>query len=96
MEMNPDAAVELGVNSGEYVGCVSRRGDAIVMVQMTHRVPRNMVFIPFHYHDCVNRLTLGLLDPHSRQPAYKQSSIRIELVEDQLAAAKISLQRRAF
>ena len=26
---------------------------------VTHRVPRNMVFIPFHFFDCVNRLTLG-------------------------------------
>ena len=65
------------------------------MVQLTQRVPRNMVFIPFHFHDCVNRLSLGLLDPHSRQPAYKQCSVRIEHT-DQKQAAKLNAQRRAF
>jgi len=95
MEMNPDAAAELGIRHQTYVRLVSRRGDAVVMVQLTQRVPRNMVFIPFHFHDCVNRLSLGLLDPHSRQPAYKQCSVRIEHT-DQKQAAKLNAQRRAF
>ena len=55
-----------------------------------------MVFIPFHYHECVNRLTLGLLDPHSRQPAYKQCAVRIEAVDDQAAAAARNMAARAF
>lgn len=95
MEMNPDAAAELGIEHQTYVRLVSRRGDAVVMVQLTQRVPRNMVFIPFHFHDCVNRLTLGLLDPYSRQPAFKQCSVRIEHV-DQAQAAKLNAERRAF
>jgi predicted molibdopterin-dependent oxidoreductase YjgC len=95
MEMNPDAADELGVAHGAYVRVVSRRGDAVVMVQCTHRVPRDMLFIPFHFHDCVNRLTLGLLDPYSRQPAFKQNAARVEKV-DQGEAARLNLERRAF
>jgi len=95
MEMNPDAAEELGLDHQSYVRVVSRRGDAVVMVQLTHRVPRNMVFIPFHFHDCVNRLTLGLLDPYSRQPAFKQNAVRIEKV-DQQEAARLNLERRTF
>jgi anaerobic selenocysteine-containing dehydrogenase len=95
MEMNPDAAAELGIEHQSYVRVLSRRGDAIVMVQLTHRVGRNMVFIPFHFHDCVNRLTLGLLDPHSRQPAFKQNAARVEKV-DQAEAARLNLERRAF
>ncbi|MFV8819035.1 molybdopterin oxidoreductase family protein [Haliea sp. E17] len=95
MEMNPDAAAELGLKNMEYVRLVSRRGDAVVMVQLTQRVPFNMVFIPFHFHDCVNRLSLGLLDPHSRQPAFKQCSVRVEKT-DQVEAAKMNVQMRAF
>jgi assimilatory nitrate reductase catalytic subunit len=95
MEMNPDAAEELGVEHQSYVRLVSRRGDAVVMVQLTHRVGRDMVFIPFHFHDCVNRLTLGLLDPYSRQPAFKQNSVRIEQI-DQQEAARLNLERRSF
>jgi assimilatory nitrate reductase catalytic subunit len=95
MEMNPDAAEELGIKHQEYVRLTSRRGDAVVMVQLTQRVARNAVFIPFHFHDCVNRLTLGLLDPYSRQPAFKQCSARIEKI-DQAEAARINAERRTF
>lgn len=95
MEINPDAAAELGVQHQQYVRLLSRRGDAVVMAQLTQRVPRDMVFIPFHFHDCVNRLTLGLLDPHSRQPAFKQCAVRLEAV-DQREAARLNSERRAF
>lgn len=95
MEINPDAAEELGLENSQYVRLVSRRGDAVVMAQLTHRVPKNMVFIPFHFHDCVNRLSLGLLDPYSRQPAYKQASVRIEHIEQDIAA-KLNVEMRAF
>jgi len=96
IEINPDLAAELGIERGEYVRLVSRRSDAVVMATPTQRVPKNMIFLPFHFHDCANRLTLGLLDPHSRQPAYKQSALRIEKLDDQLAAAKLSMEMRAF
>jgi anaerobic selenocysteine-containing dehydrogenase len=96
IEINPDLATELGIQRGEYVRLVSRRSDAVVMAQPTHRVPKNMVFLPFHYHDCANRLTLGLLDPHSRQPAYKQSAVRIETIDDQVEAARLSMEMRKF
>jgi len=78
------------------VRLISRRSDAVVMATPTQRVPKNMIFLPFHFHDCANRLTLGLLDPHSRQPAYKQSAVRIEKLDDQQAAAKLSMEMRAF
>jgi predicted molibdopterin-dependent oxidoreductase YjgC len=96
MEMNPDAAQPLGIVHGAYARLSTRRGDAVVMVQLTQRVPRNMVFVPFHFHECVNRLTLGLLDPHSRQPAYKQCAVKIEAVADQQAAAVRNVAARAY
>lgn len=95
MEMNPDAAKEMGIAHQSYVRIVSRRGDSVVMVQLTQRVPRNMVFIPFHFYDCVNRVSLGLLDPHSRQPAFKQCAIRIEHVDQELAAT-LNVERRGY
>ena len=95
MEINPDSAKDMGIQSLQYVRLVSKRGDAVVMAQLTHRVPRNMVFIPMHYHDCVNRLSLGLLDPYSRQPAFKQCAVRIEHI-DQKEAGKLNVERRAY
>jgi anaerobic selenocysteine-containing dehydrogenase len=96
VEINPDAAAELGIRHQDYVRCVSRRGDAVVMAMLTQRVPRDMVFIPFHFFDCVNRLTLGLLDPHSRQPAFKQAAVRVERVADQAGAARMNRELRTY
>jgi len=96
MEMNPDAAARLGIRHGEYARLISRRGDAVVMVQLTQRVAPDAVFIPFHFHECVNRVSLGLLDPHSRQPAYKQCAVRIERAADQVEAAKQNVAARAY
>ncbi len=96
MEMNPDSARELGIGHMTYARLISRRGYAVVLVQLTHRVPHNMVFIPFHFHECVNQLTLGLLDPYSRQPAFKQCSVKIEPASDQLAAAAANVAARSF
>ena len=96
MEMNPDAAKTLGISHGGYARLTSRRGDAIVMVQLTQRVPPNMIFIPFHFHECVNRIALGLLDPHSRQPAFKQAAVKIEAAEDQSVAALQNATARTY
>jgi len=96
MEMNPQAAEKLGVEHGSYVKVLSIRGDATVMVQCTERIAPDAVFIPFHFHECVNRIALGLLDPHSRQPAYKQCAVKIELIADQVAAAKENVEARAY
>ena len=95
MEMNPDAAADLGIEHQTYVRMVSRRGDAVVLVQLTQRIPCNMVFIPFHFYDCVNRLSLGLLDPYSRQPAFKQQAVRIEKI-DQQEAATLNAEARTY
>ncbi len=96
MEINPATASRLNLKPMEYVRVVSRRSDAVVMIQLTERVAPNAVFIPMHYYDCVNRLSLGLLDPYSRQPAYKQSAVRIEKIDDQETAARINLKARTY
>ena len=96
MEMNPDAAKKLGIAHGSYARLTTRRGDAVVMVQTTQRVSPDMVFVPFHFHECVNRLALGLLDPHSRQPAFKQCAVKIEAVDNQQAAGVRNKAARAY
>jgi assimilatory nitrate reductase catalytic subunit len=96
MEMNPQAAEKLGIEHGSYAKVVSRRGYAIVMVQCTERIAPDAVFIPFHFHECVNRVSLGLLDPHSRQPAYKQAAVKVESIVDQRAAAQENVELRAY
>ncbi len=96
MEMNPRAAAKLGIAAMDYVRVHSRRDSAVVLVQLTERVAPDAVFIPMHYFNCINRLALGLLDPYSRQPAYKQSAVRIECLEDQEAAARENVAMRNY
>ncbi len=96
MEINSATAERLNIQPMEYVRVVSRRSVAIVLAQPTQRVAPNAVFIPMHFYDCVNRLALGLLDPYSRQPAYKQCAVNIQKVENQEAAAIANLQARTY
>ena len=80
VEMNSIDAKRLGIGSLDSVRLMSRRGEMTVIVQVTECVAPGMVFIPFHFAKGSNFMTLGLLDPYSRQPAYKQSAVRIEKV----------------
>ncbi len=96
IEINPSAAERLGIGHMEYVRVISRRSDAVVMAELTERVAPSAVFIPMHFHECVNRLVLGLLDPYSRQPAFKQSAVNIERIADQETAARTNVAARTF
>ncbi len=81
LEMNPRDADRLGLSSLDFAKVSSRRGELDLTVQLTERVAPGTVFIPFHFAQGANLLTLGLLDPYSRQPAYKQNAINIERIE---------------
>src|SRR5262249_24958543 len=103
MEINPDAAQAHGVEHMGYVRLVSRRGDAVVMAQLTHRVwrtpplggPRTLSFTPFHSPARATPLPRGLLYPYSRQPAFKQCAVGIEAVA-QVTAARLNAAMRRF
>jgi len=82
VEVNPADAERLGVRSGQLVRLASRRGVVeAVVVRVTAIVREGEVFMPFHYDErCVNRLTLDEFDPISREPNYKQSAVRLEVM----------------
>ncbi|WP_254535518.1 formate dehydrogenase subunit alpha [Halomarina litorea] len=81
VEIHPETAAKLDVTDGEYVRVESRRGDIVVKAQVTDRVAPGTVFIPMHFAEgAVNELTQEELDPTSRIPEYKLSSVRIEPV----------------
>ncbi|MFQ5509195.1 MAG: molybdopterin oxidoreductase family protein [Leptospirillia bacterium] len=81
VEMNTRDAARIGAASLDFVRIASRRGSLDVMVQTSERVAPGMVFIPFHFARGANLLTLGLLDPHSRQPAFKQGAVKLEKID---------------
>ena len=76
--MNGRDAARLGIEAMETVRLISRRGEAEAVCLPTERVGPGSVFTPFHFAWGANKLSLGLLDPHSRQPAFKQCAVRIE------------------
>ena len=76
-ELHPGDAARLGVNSGDALRLVSRRGDAVVRALVATTVQPGHVFVPMHY-PAANQLTLAVFDPYSRQPAYKHCAVRVE------------------
>jgi formate dehydrogenase alpha subunit len=78
-EIHPLDAGELGIGEGDEVLLSSRRGEIKVRAQLTNRVPRKTVFVPFHYAEAVvNKLTLPALDPISKIPEFKVCAVQMK------------------
>ena len=87
VEMNPEDAADLNLNDNEMVRASSRRGKIKLAVRITDRVKKGLVFIPFHYKEAsVNLLTNDALDPHCKIPEAKVCAIKIEKLEETVAA----------
>jgi assimilatory nitrate reductase catalytic subunit len=76
VEINPDDAKRLGIETGELVEVSSRRGQLEAVAFVTGTVAPGQVFIPMHYV-ATNELTFPAFDPWSRQPAYKSAAVQI-------------------
>ena len=79
VEMSPGDAGAQGIAQGEMVEVVSARARVRARAFVTPTIKAGQVFIPMHY-PTMNRLTFASFDPHSRQPSYKYSAVRIEKV----------------
>lgn len=77
VEIHPDDAASIGVTNGESVRVTSRRGTLVADAMVVPTVQPGTAFMPMHY-EVTNQLTLSHFDPHSRQPSYKNSAVRIE------------------
>jgi formate dehydrogenase major subunit len=85
MEINPFDAAELGIEEGELVKVVSRRGEIQPRAKLTFGVGRNVVFIPFHFvESAANILTNTAFDPVAKIPEYKVCAVRVEKVEEKV------------
>jgi len=87
VELSRTDAEALGVQEGDVVDIVSRRGSVQAPARITDIRP-GVAFMPFHYgywdapgvapHRAANELTPPTIDPCSKQPIYKTSACRIE------------------
>lgn len=83
VEISPEDAAKVGVNSNEMVRIVSRRGEMIARAVVTYRVSEGVIFGNFHFprEQNVNNLTIAALDPIAKIPEYKVCAVKVELLE---------------
>lgn len=81
LEISSEDAQDLGLEKGEVVRVISRRGEVKVRIQVTDRVPKGVVFMTFHFKEsAANILTSSELDPTSKTPELKVATVRIEKI----------------
>ena len=81
VELNRGDAVALGVQDGQRVRLVTRRGELVLTASVDHRgqPPRGSLFVPFFDESLlINELTLDAMDSISKQPDYKKCAVRVE------------------
>lgn len=83
VEVHPDDAAAQGITRDHHVELTSRRGRAVLPVQITDRVQPGNVWVPFHWNDehgeylTVNALTNDAVDADSLQPELKVCAVRL-------------------
>jgi assimilatory nitrate reductase catalytic subunit len=83
VEIHPAMAANLGINDGEIVRVVSRRGEALLAARLTTTIRLDTLFAPFHWGDqsSINRLTNPALDPLAKIPEFKVCAVRVERLQ---------------
>jgi formate dehydrogenase alpha subunit len=78
VELHPNDAARLGLETGDWVDVSSRRGAITARLMVTGRSPEGVVFIPFHFAEAAaNTLTDGRLDRRAKIPDYKVCAVRV-------------------
>lgn len=82
MEIHPQDAKMLGLENGEAISVISRRGRVEVPAYYSETVAPGTVFLSFHFPDEVmtNRLTINATDPKSGTAEFKAAAVRLERV----------------
>jgi predicted molibdopterin-dependent oxidoreductase YjgC len=78
VEMHPQDAGRLSLETGDWVDVSSRRGTITARLLVTSRSPQGTVFIPFHFVEAAaNILTDLRLDERAKIPDYKVCAVRV-------------------
>lgn len=83
VEISPDDALLLGLESGQKVRINSRRGEMVAETIISERVSAGLIFANFHFpnEQNANLLTISALDPIAKIPEYKVCAVKIEAFE---------------
>ncbi|MCG3208464.1 MAG: Formate dehydrogenase H [Anaerolineae bacterium] len=78
VELHPNDAARLGLQTGQWVDVASRRGKITVRLLVTGRSPEGTVFIPFHFAEAAaNVLTDNRIDKRAKIPDYKVCGVQL-------------------
>jgi len=81
VEINPADAKKLSIDNEELVLVQTRRGEIKIKTLTTERVPKGVIFIPFHFAECAaNILTNPAVDAVAKIPEFKTCSARIKKI----------------
>ena len=79
VEMARADADTWGIEEGESVRVISRRGELTARAAISEKAVEGTVFLPFHFADAAaNLLTNSALDPVAKIPEFKVCAVRIE------------------
>ncbi|RFB34855.1 formate dehydrogenase subunit alpha [Brevibacillus sp. VP] len=84
VEVPPDLACERGVKDGSLVRLVSPYGAIKLRAVVTNRVQGKELYVPMNSVSCdnaINILTGNIGDIRTQTPAYKQTKVRLEVLE---------------
>jgi formate dehydrogenase alpha subunit len=82
VEIHPNDAGRLDLETGDWVDVSSRRGTITARLLVTGRSPEGTIFIPFHFAEAAaNTLTDLRLDERAKIPDYKVCAVRVAKAE---------------
>jgi len=82
--LHPLDAAQLGLDDGALARIASRRGQTVMKVRASPEMRRGDAFVAMHWGGRFmsgpgsNALTLGAVDPFSKQPELKHAAVRVE------------------
>ena len=80
VEIHPELAASLGIQSGDLVQVESRRGSMTLPAMVVQTIRPDTIFIPYHWpgKQSANLLTNRALDPISKIPEFKVCAVRMK------------------
>jgi formate dehydrogenase major subunit len=82
VEVSPELARERGIESGSLVQLTSRHGSLHVRALVTDRVRDGQLYMPMNSSESpVNVLTGSHTDPATHTPAYKETAVRMKVMD---------------
>ena len=85
--LHPSTLRKMGVAPGGMVRLSTKRGSIEIMARADRAVSPDMVFLPFAFVEAAaNILTNPAIDPYGKIPEFKFSAVRVEAVEEAIAA----------